>query len=405
MDVGDWLRSLGLGQYESAFRQNDVDAEVLSELTDGDLERLGLSLGHRKRLLKAIAILGPTETATKPPVAVPPQTSPSVAEHRPITVMFCDLVGSTSLAAKLDPEDWRNMVGSYLDAASAAVTSLGGRVRKKLGDGLMALFGYSQAQENDGERAVRAALAIQRALVDLNARNAATGAPELSARIGLEGGRVVVDSSGEVYGEAPNVAARVQAAAEPGTVLVTASVQRQTAGLFVVEDKGAHDLKGVPAPVALYRVVRASGGGRRGGARALTPLVGREDELALLMRRWARALEGEGQFVQIVGEPGIGKSRLVEEFRAKLAETPHTWVEWTASQLLQNTPRRMGQTALWRRRRDRRGASRRPREHFRADRPRRGRIRAPARAVGRRSAAGGPPGEVPARGTAASATV
>ena len=149
---------------------------------------------------------------------------------------------------------------------------------------------------------------------------------------------MVVDATGEVFGEAPNVAARVQAAAEPGSVLITASVQRQTAGLFVVEDKGAHDLKGVTAPVALYRVVRASGGGRRGGARALTPLVGREDELALLTRRWSRALEGEGQFVQIVGEPGIGKSRLIEEFRAKLAETPHTWVEWAASQLLQNTP-------------------------------------------------------------------
>ena len=129
----------------------------------------------------------------------------------------------------------------------------------------------------------------------------------------------------------------LEAAAEPGTVLVTASVQRQTAGLFVVEDKGAHDLKGLPAPVTLYRIVRASGG-RRGGARILTPLVGREDELSQLHRRWSRALEGEGQFVQIVGEPGIGKSRLVEEFRARLAETPHTWVEWSSSQLLQNTP-------------------------------------------------------------------
>ena len=252
--------------------------------------------------------------------------------------MFCDLVGSTSLAAKLDAEDWRNLVNAYLDEASAAVTDLGGHVLKKLGDGLMALFGYPQAQENDAERAVRAALAIQRALADLNARNARSGAPQLSARIGIECGSVVVDAAGEVFGEAPNVAARVQAAAEPGTVLITASVQRQTAGLFVVEDKGAHDLKGVTAPVALYRVVRASGGGRRGGARALTPLVGREDELALLTRRWSRALEGEGQFVQIVGEPGIGKSRLIEEFRAKLAETPHTWVEWAASQLLQNTP-------------------------------------------------------------------
>ena len=251
--------------------------------------------------------------------------------------MFCDLVGSTELAAALDLEDWRNLLNSYLDEASRAVTALGGHVLKMLGDGLMAVFGYPRAQENDAERAVRAALAIQRALADLNARNARSGAPELSARIGLESGSVVVDAAGEVFGEAPNVAARVQAAAEPGTVLVTASVQRQTAGLFVVEDKGAHDLKGVLAPVALYRIVRASGG-RRGGARILTPLVGREDELSLLMRRWSRALEGEGQFVQIVGEPGIGKSRLIEEFRAKLVETPHTWVEWAASQLLQNTP-------------------------------------------------------------------
>ena len=229
-------------------------------------------------------------------------------------------------------------MGAYLDEASSAVTGLGGHVLKKLGDGLMALFGYPQAQENDAERAVRAALAIQRALADLNARNTKTGAPELAARIGLDTGPVVVDAAGEVFGDAPNVAARVQAAAEPGTVLVTASVQRQTAGLFVVEDQGALGLKGVPAPVMLYRIVRASGGGRRGGARALTPFVGREEELGLLARRWERARAGEGQLVLIVGEPGLGKSRLIEEFHSRLTETPHTWVEWSASQLLQNTP-------------------------------------------------------------------
>src|SRR5271163_1086683 len=232
MDVGDWLRSLGLGQHEALFRENEIDAEVLPELTDGDLEKIGVPLGHRKRLLKAIANLRAAEAPAKPTIPPPTASSRDVAEHRPIAVMFCDLVGSTSLAARLDPEDWRNLVGSYLDAASAAVTSLGGHVLKKLGDGLMALFGYPQAQENDGERAVRAALAIQRALADLNARNVRSGAPELSARIGIECGSVVVDAAGEVFGEAPNVAARVQAAAEPGTVLVTASVQRQTAGLF-----------------------------------------------------------------------------------------------------------------------------------------------------------------------------
>ena len=209
---------------------------------------------------------------------------------------------------------------------------------KKLGDGLMALFGYPQAQENDAERAVRAALAIQRALADLNARNSATGVPELAARIGLESGPVVVDAAGEVFGDAPNVAARVQAAAEPASILITAAVQRQTAGLFVAEDRGAHELKGISEPVTLYRIVRASGAGRRGGARALTPLVGREEELDLLARRWERARKGEGQLALIVGEPGLGKSRLVAEFQARLAETPHTWTEWSSSQLLQNTP-------------------------------------------------------------------
>src|SRR5271170_5019591 len=339
MDVGDWLRSFGLGQYEATFRDNAIGMDILADLTENDLGKIGVLFGDRKRLLKAIASLRSTEPAPKPPIAtVLTEPKQDAAEHRPITVMFCDLVGSTSLAAKLDPEDWRNLVGSYLDAASAAVTSLGGHVLKKLGDGLMALFGYPQAQENDAERAVRAALAIQRALADLNARNAATSAPELAARIGLESGRVVVDHTGEVYGEAPNVAARVQSAASPGEIWITRGVHRQIAGLFVAEDKGEHELKGVPEKTHLYRIVRVSGGGRRGGARAPTPLVGRGAALDILARRWARARRGDGQLALITGEPGLGKSRLIEEFRSRLAETPHTWVEWAASQLLQNTP-------------------------------------------------------------------
>ena len=339
MDVGEWLRGLGLGEYEGKFRDNRIDADVLADLTDGDLEKLGLPLGDRKRVLKAIAgLVGLPSAGTKSePADVHPPRPPS-AERRPITVMFCDLVGSTSLASRLDAEDWRNVVNAYLDEASASVTGFGGHILKKLGDGLMALFGYPRAQENDAERAVRAALTIQRSLAEINARNAGKGAPELSARIGLELGPVVVDEGGEVFGEAPNVAARVQALAEPGSVLVTVNVQRQVAGLFVAEDKGQHELKGVPAAVALYRIVRASGGGRRSSVRALTPFVGREEDLALLMRRWERARSGQGQFVQIVGEPGIGKSRLIEEFHARLGATPHTWVEWSSSQLLQNTP-------------------------------------------------------------------
>ena len=245
MDVGEWLRSLGLGQYETAFRDNGVDADVLPDLSDADLEKLGVLLGHRRRLLKAIA------NPAAPPPLVAPNAQPAPppvesAERRHLTVMFCDLVGSTSISAKLDAEDWRDLVGGYIDAASAAVTRMGGHVAKKLGDGIMALFGYPLAQENDAERALRAALAIQRALAEINARNANSGRPKLEARIGVETGAVVVDSAGEVFGDAPNVAARVQAAAEPGSVWTTARVRRQVAGLFVAEDRGAHELKGVP---------------------------------------------------------------------------------------------------------------------------------------------------------------
>jgi class 3 adenylate cyclase len=348
MDVGEWLRGIGLGQYEANFRDNKIDAGLLPRLTADDLKDIGVSaLGDRLRLLDAIAAFVPVP----PSKPVLPKGAQVFAERRPITVMFCDLVGSTGLAAKLDAEDWRNLVNAYLDEASKAVTALGGHVLKKLGDGLMALFGYPQAQENDAERAVRAALAIQRALAEINARNAGKGWPELLARIGLESGPVVVEATGEVFGDAPNLAARVQAAAEAGSVLITLNVQRQVAGLFVAEERGAQELKGVSTPVQLFRIVRASGAGHRSGARVLTPFVGREEELGLLARRWERARAGEGQLVLIVGEPGLGKSRLIEEFHSKLAETPHTWVEWSASQLVQNAAppnQRMGPATIWR---------------------------------------------------------
>jgi class 3 adenylate cyclase/tetratricopeptide (TPR) repeat protein len=343
MDVGEWLRGLGLAEYEEKFRDHKIDGKVLASLTADDLRDIGVSaVGDRRRLLDAISLLSGAQPLTDRPASqlqsAPDKGRQISAERRPITVMFCDLVGSTTISAALDAEDWRDLVSAYLDEAQAAVAGLGSHVLKKLGDGLMALFGYPQAQENDAERAVRAALAIQRALANLNATNASKGSPELAARIGLDSGPVVVDAAGEVFGDAPNVAARVQGLAEPGSVLVTATVQRQTAGLFVAEDRGAHELKGAPAAMTLYRIVRASGGGRRGAARALTPLVAREEELDLLQRRWQRARNGEGQLALIVGEPGIGKSRLIEEFHARLGETPHTWVEWSSSQLLQNTP-------------------------------------------------------------------
>jgi class 3 adenylate cyclase/tetratricopeptide (TPR) repeat protein len=359
--IAEWLANIGLERYAQAFIDNDIDVEVLRYLTDADLEKVGVSLGHRRKLLAAIAKLGgeaatPAHAPThrnkqelaerrEPTLALAAvaslPSSPSAeaaGERRYLTVMFCDLVGSTAISAQLDAEEWRDLVGSYLDAASAAVTEMDGYVAKKLGDGLMCLFGYPLAHENDAERAARAALSIQRALGELNRKNAGRGKPELVARIGLESGPAVVDAAGEIYGDVANIAARVQALAEPGAVLVTARVQRQIAGLFVVEERGTHTLKGVPDPAALFRLVRASGGGRRSGQRQLTPLVGRDEETAMLMRRWERAQQSDGQLVMIVGEPGLGKSRLIEEFHSRLSATPHTWVEWSCSQLLQNTP-------------------------------------------------------------------
>ena len=350
--IADWLEKLGMSEYAQRFAENGIDHTVLPDLTDQDLKDIGVLLGHRRKLLRAIAELNNAATTAMPapppvmsapiPAAVaPPPISARVeaaGERRHVTVMFCDLVDSTGIAAKLDAEEWRDLVGAYLDAATAAVTEMGGKVAKKLGDGLMALFGYPVAQENDAERAVRAALAMQRSLAELNRKNEGTGKPALAARVAIDLGPVVVDATGDIFGEVPNIAARAQALAEPGAVVVTGRVQHQVAGLFVAEERGSHELKGVPEPVMLYRIVRASGAGRRAGQRHLTPLVGREEELAMLTRRWERARQGDGQLVLVVGEPGLGKSRLIEEFHTRLRAVPHTWVEWSSSQLLQNTP-------------------------------------------------------------------
>jgi class 3 adenylate cyclase len=272
--IGDWLEKLGMSEYAQRFAENRIDLSVLPDLTDQDLEKLGVVLGDRRKMLRAIANLD------TPPTAAPASAQPitvttampapeATGERRHITVMFCDLVDSTGIAARLDAEEWRDLVGAYLDAASAAVTEMGGKVAKKLGDGLMALFGYPMSQENDAERAVRAALAIQQALIELNRKNTGTGKPALAARIAIDTGPVVIDATGEIFGEVPNIAARAQASAEPGSVVVTARVQRQVAGLFVAEERGSHQLKGVPEPVTLFRLVRASGGGRRAGQRHL----------------------------------------------------------------------------------------------------------------------------------------
>jgi class 3 adenylate cyclase/predicted ATPase len=359
-EISDWFEKLGMSEYAQRFAENGITAAALRHLTDQDLKDIGVLLGHRRIMLATIAKLDglPEVTATRAVTApnaqdtteraatIPADATPASAfaaveatgERRHITVMFCDLVDSTGIAARLDAEEWRDLVGSYLDTASAAVTEMGGKVAKKLGDGLMALFGYPVAQENDAERAVRAALAMQRSLTELNRKNEGTGRPALAARVAIDLGPVVVDATGEIFGDVPNVAARAQALAEPGSVVVTGRIQRQVAGLFIAEERGSHALKGVPEPVTLFRLIRASGGGRRAGQRHLTPLIGRDEEIAMLMRRWERARQGDGQLVLLVGEAGLGKSRLIEEFHARLRETPHTWVEWSCSQLLQNTP-------------------------------------------------------------------
>src|SRR5712692_4070283 len=272
-----------------------------------------------------------------------PTVVSAAGERRHLTVLFCDLVGSTEIAAQLDPEDWRETVAGYQRAAAEAITRFDGHVAKYLGDGVMAFFGYPEAHDNDAERAARAGLAILDAIAKLNEQS---GRQKLSARVGIDSGAVVVGAGAgketDVFGDAPNIAARVEAAAEPGTVMITDAVHRLVSGLFVVEDRGAQPLKGIERPTQLYRVIQPSGMRGRleagAAARGLTPFVGREDELRSLMNRWERVLDGEGQVALIIGEAGIGKSRLVQRFHEQIKGTPHTWVEAATAPFYQNTP-------------------------------------------------------------------
>jgi class 3 adenylate cyclase/tetratricopeptide (TPR) repeat protein len=288
-------------------------------------------------------------------------------ERRHLTVLFCDLVGSTEIAARLDPEEWQETVAAYHRAAADAIGQFGGHVAKYLGDGVMAYFGYPEAHDNDAERAARAGLAILEAITWLNEQpppplpspmlNNGGGniRPKLSVRVGIDSGAVVVGAGAgveiDVFGEAPNIAARVQGAAAPDTVLLSAATHRLVAGLFVIEDCGGQALKGVEQPMHLYRVIQPAGvRGRLAAAaasRGLTPFVGREDELRTLTSRCQRVIDGEGQVVLIVGEAGIGKSRLVQQFHQQIAGTPHTWVEAAAAPFYQNTPFYPVAEALW----------------------------------------------------------
>jgi class 3 adenylate cyclase/tetratricopeptide (TPR) repeat protein len=277
------------------------------------------------------------------PAVAQPRDPGLTGERRHLTVLFCDLVGSTHIAAQLDPEEWREMVAGYQRAAAEAISRAGGNVAKYLGDGVMAYFGYPEAHENDAERAVRAGLSILDAIAKFNQQSPRQ---TLSARIGIDSGAVVVGAGAgkeaDVFGEAPNNAARLQALAAPGTVLISAATHRLVSGLFVVEDRGAQTLKGIERPVQLYRIIQPSGARGRLEASAascgLTPFVGREEEVRLLKNRWERAVDGEGQVVLIVGEAGIGKSRLIQRFREEISGTPHSWFEAAAEPSFQNTP-------------------------------------------------------------------
>jgi class 3 adenylate cyclase len=330
MGVGDWLRSLGLGQYEAVFRESEIDSEILLELTDADLEKLGVPLGHRKRLLKAIANLASPGQPTPPPRLTPAQTETNTAERRQLTVMFCDLVGSTALSARLDPEELHGVIGAYHRCCTGLVERNGGFVAKYMGDSVLAYFGYPEAHEDDPERAVRAGLAIVEAAPKLIT---AAGSP-LHLRIGIATGQVVVGDlvgSGEaqergVVGETPNLAARLQGIAEADGIVIADGTRRLLGDLFELRDLGLKDLKGVAKSVRAWAALRESLVESRFEAlhpSGLSTLVGREEECELLFRRWRRAKAGEGQVVLLSGEPGIGKSRLTAELQERFRDEPH----------------------------------------------------------------------------------
>jgi class 3 adenylate cyclase len=346
MDVAAWLRRLGLEQYVAAFRDNDVDAEILPQLTTEDLISIGVtSVGHRRKLLAAIAALG-AETAVAAvsgsPLPTPPPAArgggvTAQAERRQLTVMFCDLVGSTELSARLDPEDLREVIAAYHRAVANVVRSFDGFVAKYMGDGVLIYFGYPRAHEDDAERAVRAGLACIDAVGRLDVKSV-----KLQARAGIATGLVVVgdlidEGSAQeqtVVGETPNLAARLQALAEPEAVVIAASTRRLLGDLFEYRDLGAVEVKGIAMLVPAWQVLRPSAVASRFEAlrgAALAPLVGRDEEIDLLLRRWARAKTGDGQGVLISGEPGIGKSRISAELEGRLHAEPHIRVRYFCS--------------------------------------------------------------------------
>jgi class 3 adenylate cyclase len=336
-----WLRSLGLEQYEAAFRDNAITEKLLPSLTAEDLKDLGVSVvGHRRALLNAIADLRSDRNVTEAPsAAFETRTAPpkdTAAERRQVTVMFADLVSSTALSARMDPEDLRAVISAYQKSVAETVGRFSGFVAKFMGDGVLIYFGYPQAHEDDAERAVRAGLELVGAVSGLNTHE------PLQTRVGIATGLVVVGDligSGAsqeqaIVGETPNLAARLQGVAEPNSVVIAEATRKLLGNLFDLEDLGALDLKGIAAPVRAWAALRESSAEGRFEAfhaSELTELVGREEELEILLRRWARAKGGEGQVVLLSGEAGIGKSRLTAALLQQLADEPHTRLRYFCS--------------------------------------------------------------------------
>jgi len=336
--IADWLEKLGLGQYAQRFAENDIDFDILRDLTDQDLKNIGvMSVGHRRKLLRAIADL--KGTSAVPVMAAPPVAprAADTAERRQVTVMFSDLVGSTALSARMDPEDLRELISAYHKCVAEAVRRFGGFVAQYLGDGVLVYFGYPEAHEDDAERAVRAGLELIAAVIALKTQ------ASLQTRVGIATGLVVVGElmtgAGEAHergivGETPNLAARLQGIAEPNTVVIAEATRRLLGNLFELKDLGARDLKGVAEPARAWVALRASTVESRFEAlhpSGLTALVGREEETELLLRRWSRTKSGEGQVVLISGEAGVGKSRLTAALLESLASEPHTRLRYFCS--------------------------------------------------------------------------
>ncbi len=329
--IADWLEELGMSEYAERFAENDIDTSVLGHLTDQDLKDLGVSLGHRRKILAAIA--GYRAIALSPPSNPKQQET---AERRQVTVMFSDLVGSTALSARMDPEDLRDVISAYQKCVAEIVNRFDGFVAKYMGDGVLVYFGYPEAHEDDPERAVRAGLELVAAVSSLKAEVA------LQTRVGIATGLVVIGDligSGAsqeqaVVGKTPNLAARLQGVAEPDMVVVAESTRRLLGNLFELDDLGAKNLKGIDEPVQAWAALRPSSVESRFEAfhaSGLTDLVGRQEELDVLMRRWSNVLNGEGQVVLLSGEAGIGKSRLTAALVDRLATEPHARLRYFCS--------------------------------------------------------------------------